>query len=341
MIDKKLFGKTKDGKDVYSYVLKTEVAEVSILTYGATWHTFKCTFNGETIDTILGYDDIESYENMNGCFGALVGRNSNRIRGGKFNLSGVEYTLPLSNEWNNLHSGPTSFYRQMFDVTEVNENENSITLSYFSKDLEGGFPGNVNFKVKYTLANASLSIEYFAISDKNTIMNPTNHSYFNLGCSATDTLLQINSSFITLVGEHLHTTGEIASVKDTPFDFNTPKLIGKDIDKDNQQLKLMGGYDVNYCLSSFNEYQKVATAVNPNTGLTLIVYTDRPGVQLYTANFLTNRLGKEGKTYGYRDGFCLETQTYSGAVNNPHFPTPFIKANEEFYSKTTYELILK
>ncbi len=341
MIDKKLFGKTKGGKEVYSYVLKTEVAEVSILTYGATWHTFKYSFNGKTIDTVLGYDDIESYENMNGCLGALIGRNCNRIKDGKFSLSGVEYTLPLSNKWNNIHSGDASFYKQTFDVTEVNEKENSITLSYFSKDLEGGFPGNVNFKVKYTLVDASLTIEYFAISDKNTIMNPTNHAYFNLGCDMVDTILQLNSSFITVADEHLHTTGEIVSVSGTPFDFTLAKPIGKDIDSNNEQIKLMGGYDVNYCLSSFNEYQKIATATNPNNGLTLNVYTDRPAVQLYTTNSLSERIGKDGKRYGCREGFCLETQTYSGAVYNPHFPTPFIKANEEFYSKTTYELILK
>ncbi len=341
MINKKLFGKTKDGNKVYSYLLKTEVAEVSILTYGATCHTFKCTFNGETIDTVLGYDNVESYENLDGSLGALVGRNSNRIKDGEFNLSGTLYKLPLSNNWNNLHSGEATFYKQIFDVTEVNEKENSITLSYFSKDMEGGFPGNLNFKVKYTLVDASLSMEYFAISDKNTIMNPTNHSYFNLGCNVVDTVLQINSSFFTVVDEHLHTTGEIASVKGTAFDFTSAKTIGKDIDSNNQQLKFMGGYDVNYCLSTFNEYQKVVTATNPNNGLTLNVYTDRPAVQLYTSNFLTKRLGKEGKYYDYREGFCLETQTYSGAANNPHFPTPFIKANEEFYSKTTYELILK
>lgn len=341
MIDKKLFGKTKDGKEVYSYLLKTEIAEVSILTFGATWHTFKYNLNGKIIDTVLGYDNVESYENLDGCLGALVGRNVNRIKDGKFNLSGTLYELPLSNKWNNIHSGDASFYKQMFDVTEVNEKENSITLSYFSKDMDGGFPGNLNFKVKYTLVDASLSMEYFAISDKNTVMNPTNHAYFDLGCNLNDIVLQIDSSFVTIIDEHLHTTGEIVSVKGTPFDFTSPKPIGNEIDSNNEQIKLMGGYDVNYCLSAFNEYQKIATATNPNNGLTLNVYTDRPAVQLYTSNSLTKRLGKNNRYYDFREGFCLETQTYSGAVYNPHFPTPFIKANEEFYSKTTYELILK
>ena len=338
MIEKIYFGKTQNNEDVYKYVLKSDVAEASILTYGATWQNFKYLVDGKMINTAFGYDDITSYETMNGNFGALVGRNANRIKGGKFVLSGVEYEVPLTNDWNNLHSGAAAFNKHMFEVEEVNEQENSITLKYFSEDLDGGFPGNLNFKVKYTLLGGALSIEYFAVSDKDTIMNPTNHAYFNLGCDMLETELKINSSFFTLAEEHLHTTGEIKSVKETPFDFTEFKAIGKDIDADDEQLKLMGGYDVNYCLSSFKEYKKVAVAKNPFTGLTLNVYTDRPGLQLYTSNFLTERFGLNGEKYDKRTAFCLETQTYSGAAKHPHFPTPFIKASEEFYSKTTYEL---
>ncbi len=341
MIEKALFGKTKNGDEVYKYTLKTSVAEVSILTYGATWQTFKYNLNGKFIDTVLGYDDVLSYEEFDACFGATIGRNSNRIKGGKFTLFNKEYTLPLNNPHNNLHSGDASFFKKVFNVYEVNEIKNSITLSYLSKDGEGGFPGELDFKVKYTLINSSLSIEYYGVSNKDTILNPTNHAYFNLGEDILKTKLQINSNFVTMADENLHTTGEIYSVKNTPFDFTSSKEIGKDIDSDNEQIKFMGGYDVNYCLSNLKEFSLVATAINSQNGLTLNVYTDRPAVQLYTANFLTNRLGKDGVYYDYRGGFCLETQTYSGSANNPHFPTPFIRANEKFYSKTTYELKVK
>ncbi len=341
MIEKVFFGKTKKGEGVYKYVLRSDVAEASILTYGATWQSFKVLTNGEMLDVVLGYDDVSSYEDLDGCLGATVGRNSNRIKGGKFTLLGVEYQLPLNNEYNNLHSGDSTFFKQLFTLKALSEEENSITLSYFSPDGEGGFPGDVDFLVKYTLTGSSLSIEYFGTASKPTILNPTNHAYFNLGEDILKTKLQITSSFVTKADEHLHATGEIYPVANTPFDFTSYKEIGKDINSDNEQIKFMGGYDVNYCLSSFKEYKRVATAISSKTGLTLNVYTDRPAVQLYTANFLTDRLGKDGEHYGYRGGFCLETQTYSGAANNPHFPTPFIDANEKFYSKTTYEIKAK
>ncbi|MBO5926835.1 MAG: galactose mutarotase [Clostridia bacterium] len=336
MIEKIFYGKTQDGQDVYKYTLKTKEAEASFISYGATWLSFNLI--GGT-NVILGYNDLLTYETSGGYLGATVGRNSNRIKNAQFTLIKNLYNVDVNNKSNNLHGGKHGFSKKVFFEKEVNHSENSVTLSYFSKDLEGGFPGNMDFSVKFTLNKTSFSIEYFAVSDKDTVCNPTNHAYFNLGENVLDTYLQINSSFITVCNERLEPTGEIIKVENTPFDFTVTKPIGKDIKGEHYLIAFMKGYDVNYCLSSFNEYEKVATAKNSKDGLTLNVYTDRPAVQFYTSKILTERVDKNGEIYKVFGGFCLETQTYSGATNNPHFPTPFIRANEKFYSKTTYELV--
>jgi aldose 1-epimerase len=240
-----------------------------------------------------------------------------------------------------LHGGIKGFNAHNFSVTSVNEDKNSIEFCLFSPNGDEGFTGNMFLYVTYTLDGSSLDIEYSAKCDENTVCNLTNHSYFNLSGAgekiALDTYLKIDADNFTPLDNDLVTTGEILSVSDTPFDFKEFKKIDRDIECDNAQLKIMGGYDVNFCLNNGGIYKKVISAYNENSGITLDVYTDRIGVQLYSGNFLSGVNGKGGATYPKRSGFCLETQTYPGALNNPNFPSVILKANEKYFAKTTYK----
>lgn len=342
MINKTFFGKTSDGLDVYKYSISSEIASASIITYGATLVELTVPSKNDKIDVVLGYEDIASYQNLDGYLGATCGRNTNRIDKCQFTLYGKTYELANNNNGNNLHGGVKNFSHKVWEV--VSTSDNSVEFSLFSPHLEEGFPGAMLAYVKYTLIGSDLTIEYRAKSDAATVFNPTNHSYFNLNGhgeeGGLDAILKINSSFITECDKDLIATGNLLPVQNTPFDFTEFKSIKRDANADNELIKIMRGYDVNYCLDG-EGYRHAVTAYSEKSGVEMKVYTDRPAVQLYTSAFLTDRLGKNGKTYRQNWAFCLETQTYPGAVHHPHFPTAFINANEKFYSKTTYSFSLK
>ncbi len=342
MITKNIFGKLNNGETVYEYFIDNGVASTSILTYGATVRTLKVPSKKGLIDVVLGYDTLEEYVNNGGYLGAVIGRNSNRVKGTDFQIFGKKITLNINDRGcNNLHGGIKGFNAKIFDVTSVDENNNSIELCLFSPNGDEGFLGNMFLYVKYTLNGTSLDIEYTAKCDENTVCNITNHSYFNLSGEgekiALDTFLKIDADKYTPLDGDLVATGEIMSVEGTPFDFREFKKIDRDIESDNAQLKIMGGYDVNFCLNNNGEYKKVISAYNEGSGVTLDVYTDRIGVQLYSGNFLEGLKGKSGSVYPKRSAFCLETQSYPGALNNPNFPSVILKANEKYFAKTTYK----
>lgn len=341
MVNKEFFGTTKQGEKVYSYTITNGDLQATVMTYGATLISLKVPTLKGVKDVVLGYDNLSSYENENGYLGATVGRNSNRIRNATFNLYGQTYNLNINDKGvSNLHGGPTGFSYRVFDVIDFNENSNSVEFSYFSKNGEENFPGDLLTYVKYTLLEDGLKIDYTAKTDKTTLCNLTNHSYFNLNGEgeegAHNNYLKINADYFTPGDEYLIPTGEILSVENTPFDFRNFKRIDKDINADNIQIKHQSGYDVNFCLSGDGELKTVATAYSEITGLVMDVITDRPGIQLYTGAYLTERKGKNGHVYVPNTSFCLETQTYPASCNFSHFPSAILKTNEKFKSTTIY-----
>ncbi len=334
MITKKKFG-TYDGREVFEYTLTDDIS-VSVLNFGATVTSVTVpSQNGET-DVVLGFRSVDDQITKGDYMGAVAGRCANRIEDGKFVLNGKEYGLACNNGTNHLHGGNAGFDKKIY-VAE--EDGNSLKLTYVSADGEEGYPGEVRFTVVYTVKGGALSIEYFAESSEDTLFNVTNHAYFNLNGendgNIEDNVLQIFADRFTPVKQNLIPTGELRSVKGTAFDFLQPKPIGKDINADDEQLRFAGGYDHNFCLNGSH----AARAFSVKTGVTMDVYTDRPGVQFYSGNFLTGNAGKS--VYNKRAGFCLETQFYPDAVNHANFDGPVLKKGERFYSKTEYVFSLK
>ncbi len=295
--------------------------------------------NGVEKDLVLGYDNPADYLNHTTYFGATVGRNGNRIKNGKFTLNGTEYLLEKNDGENNLHSGSKGLCYKEWEVEK--ETENSVTLSSVSKDLEQGFPGTMTAKVTYAIGeNNALSIDYEAVSDKDTVANFTNHSYFNLGGHDSGTMvnqkLKLYSSKFTPVDGTLIPTGELRDVKGTPMDFTEFKAIGKEIDAEDEQLKFGGGYDHNFIVDG-KGYRLMAEAVSEDTGIHMKAYTDAPAVQFYAGNFIKKQVGKGGCAYDDRHGFCLESQYCPDAVNNPAFESPILKAGETYRTRTVYQ----
>ncbi len=295
--------------------------------------------NGVEKDLVLGYDNPADYLNHTTYFGATVGRNGNRIKNGKFTLNGTEYLLEKNDGENNLHSGSKGLCYKEWEVEK--ETENSVTLSSVSKDLEQGFPGTMTAKVTYAIGeDNALSIDYEAVSDKDTVANFTNHSYFNLGGHDSGTMvnqkLKLYSSKFTPVDGTLIPTGELRDVKGTPMDFTEFKAIGKEIDAEDEQLKFGGGYDHNFIVDG-KGYRLMAKAVSEDTGIHMKAYTDAPAVQFYAGNFIKKQVGKGGCAYDDRHGFCLESQYCPDAVNNPAFESPILKAGETYRTRTVYQ----
>ncbi|RKJ63469.1 aldose epimerase family protein [Roseburia sp. 1XD42-69] len=295
--------------------------------------------NGVEKDLVLGYDNPADYLNHTTYFGATVGRNGNRIKNGKFTLNGTEYLLEKNDGENNLHSGSKGLCYKEWEVEK--ETENSVTLSSVSKDLEQGFPGTMTAKVTYAIGeDNALSIDYEAVSDKDTVANFTNHSYFNLGGHDSGTMvnqkLKLYSSKFTPVDGTLIPTGELRDVKGTPMDFTEFKAIGKEIDAEDEQLKFGGGYDHNFIVDG-KGYRLMAEAVSEDTGIHMKAYTDAPAVQFYAGNFIKKQVGKGGCAYDDRHGFCLESQYCPDAVNNPTFESPILKAGETYRTRTVYQ----
>lgn len=305
--------------------------------------------NGNVKDVVLGYDNIKQYERNTQGYGSFIGRHANRIANAKFELNGTVYSLESNDGKNNLHSGNKSFNKFMYDVEIYEENgETEIEFSRLSKDMEQGFPGNLEVAVSYTLTDDNeLVIEYYAVSDKDTIVNFTNHSYFNLGGHNSGSILNhkvmIDSDKFTATNDELIPTGELVDVTGTPMDFRTLKTIASEIEADYEPLKQAGGYDHNYVLkTSKEEASKVAELWDEKSGRFMEVFTDMPGMQLYTGNFIDGKeKGKESYVYRKRDGVCFETQFYPNSCNIKHFPSCTIKAEEEFDSVTVYKFSVK
>ena len=335
MITSKFFGVYK-GEDVLTYTLKNEYIETEIITFGGAIRTlFVYDKNGRKTDVVLGYNDLESYVKNGGALGALIGRFGNRIEKGKFALNGKEYTLEINNGPNCLHGGFNGFDRRVWKSEIVGE---KLKLSYFSVDGEGGFPGNLQTTVFYSLNGKSLKIEYFAKTDQDTVINLTNHTYFNLNGEGVSDVLDnqifIDADMITPVDENLIPHGEFLDVTNTPFDLRKMQLIGKDIDKPHTVMQYCNGYDTNYVLSG-KGYRLCAVAKSDKTGIQMKCFTDQPGVQFYTGNFLKGEKGKSGE-YFRRYGFCLETQNYPNAVNCPTYPSAVLKKDDEYKSVTEF-----
>ncbi len=303
--------------------------------------------NGKLSDIILGFEAPNQYLEEHPYFGAIVGRFANRIAHGKFTLEGKEYSLAQNNGTNHLHGGLSGFDKVFWEVEPL-ENENGIQISYTSKDGEEGYPGNLSITVDYVLTDDNtLKVKYQAHTDKTTVINLTQHSYFNLSGDFSNQILDhellLNADQYLPLDDTQIPLGNYQSVVGTPFDFSTPKTIGKDIGAKDRQLKIGNGYDHCWVINNpNNEIVKAAQVFHPDSGRTMDVYTDQPGMQLYTANFLDNTLpSKTGGTYGPRSGFCLETQHFPNAPNEPIFPTTILKPGDMFASETWFQFSVK
>ena len=350
-ITKSNYGITADGKSVDNYLLENEGGiQVEIITYGGRITSLKSPDKyGNMENVVLGFNDIAQYEKGNPYFGALVGRYGNRIANGTFSLDGKEYALAQNNGKNNLHGGILGFDKKVWDAT-VEESDDSVALklTYLSEDMEEGFPGNLTTTVTYTLKrDNSLDVVYEAVTDKATVVNLTQHAYFNLSGDFSEPILdhviEIDADRYLPVDSGLIPTGELASVADTPFDFRKPKPIGEDINANHKQIELGGGYDHCWVLNNENTgYSSIASAYHPETGRFLEVLTNEPGVQFYTANFLDGTLpAPNGGTYGKRSGFCLETQHFPDSPNQPDFPSVTVRPGEKYVTRTTFIISVK
>lgn len=322
---------------------------VKITNYGATITSIIVPDrDGNMADVTLGYDSVEGYINAidRPYFGAVVGRYGNRIGKGRFSIDGTEYELATNNGENHLHGGNMGFDKVVWDAKVV---KNGVKLTYLAKDGEEGYPGNLNLSVTYTLTDENgIVMHYTATTDKPTVVNVTNHAYFNLSGEGADTIndhiLQINASVYTPVDEGLITTGELRDVAGTPFDFRQPKRIGKDLKADDQQLTYGMGYDHNWVLDrkSEGDLELAATLYERKSGRVLEVLTEEPAIQFYGGNFLDGRLvGKSGKPYPHRSGLCLETQHSPDSPNKPEWPSVVLRPGEKYDTTTVYRFSVK
>ncbi len=340
-VAKRAFGHTPEGTAVDLYSLADGKVEAGIITYGGIVVSLRAPDrNGKLDDVVLGCDSVEKYIAQTAHFGGIVGRYANRIAHGTFQLDGHTYSIRKNDGDNALHGGIRGFDKVVWAAKQIPD---GVELTYVSKDGDQGFPGTLTTSVRYTLTGGALRIEYSATTDKDTVLNLTNHSYFNLaGQGKGDVLhhvLKIDASRMTPVDATLIPTGELKSVEGTPFDFRTPHVIGERIDADDPQLRLGHGYDHNFVLDhASGQLAEAAEVYEPTTGRILRVLTTEPGVQLYTGNFLDGTItGKEGRVYNRRFAFCLETQHYPDSPNHPSFPSTELKPGEKFHSVTVYE----
>ena len=324
------------------YTIEAGDLSVTVSDFGATVLGICTTAaDGSKKDVVLGYDNFEAYAKGTCYHGGCIGRNGNRIEGGRFILNGRVIQLPVNENTNNLHSGPDGFERRLWIVDNVKNN--AITFSLHSPDGDQGFPGNMDIRVTYEVsANGSLAMTFEGVSDEDTVFNMVNHSYFNLNGhdsgSICDHMLTLDCDAYSEVKEGSIPTGRHIRVEGTAFDFRTPHAIGERIGEDDGQLKLTGGYDHNFFGNGMpGEFRKIADAYSPVSGIRMEVFTDLPCVQFYAGNFIAKEKGKGGAFYGPREGFCLETQYCPDAVNQPSEIQPFIKAGQKACSRTTYK----
>lgn len=331
-----------DGKQVELYTLTNHKGtEVKISNYGGTVTSFITPDKkGNKSEIIVGFDSLNQYLQKPPYFGALIGRYGNRIGGAKFTLDGTTYQLAANDGKNTLHGGLKGFDKVVWDAAIPNDSVPSLTLKCLSKDGEEGFPGNLQVTVQYTLTDQDeLKIEYNAETDKSTPVNLTNHTYFNLSGDVSNTILNhtlmIDADHYTPVDSTLIPTGKIVAVKGTPYDFNSPKKIGKDIND------VKGGYDFNWVLNRKDSLlQKVAVLSDSISGRSLEVYTTEPGLQFYTGNFLDGKfINRDGKPISLHSALCLETQHFPDSPNEPGFPSTILRPEEKYHSVTVYKVV--
>lgn len=336
------FGTTKDGQQVKKYILENgKGMKAVVLNLGAglaeLWVPDQ---DGALRDVVWGYEKAEDYEVNGPDFGAIVGRNANRIGGAVITIAGKDYTLAKNNGENNLHSGPNMYFTRMWKGIVADDNK--VEFSLHSPDGDQGYPGNADITVSYTLTDdGELQIVYQGKADQDTIFNLTNHSYFNLDGQESDSVLEqkvwLDADAFTPGDAGLIPTGEIRDVTGTPMDFRTEHMIGERIDADYEPLKQAGGYDHNYVLKNEGKYALCGKLISQKSGICMEVSTDLPGIQIYSANFLENEKGgKEGRTYGRRSAICFESQYFPDACHHENFQSPIVKAGEVYRTKTGY-----
>ena len=338
------FDTTICGKRVGLYILRNASGmEVCITNYGGRIVSIMVPDrNGKFQDVVLGHDTIDDYVNIDGNFGALIGRYGNRINKGRISIDGTEYQLPQNNFGHCLHGGPVGFHHKVWDA--VQPDGSTLELHLQSPDGEAGFPGNLNVKVVYTLSNDnSLKIEYTATTDKPTVVNLTNHSYFNLSGNPANDILDetvlFNADGFTPIDSTFMTSGEIRSVEGTPFDFRRGKAVGRDIDADDEQLKNGMGFDHNMVLNTGGDISVLAGRIEDSrSGISMEIYTTEPGIQFYTGNFLDGSVkGKRGIYYQKRSAICVETQHFPDSPNQPNYPSTLLRPGETYSSTCIYK----
>jgi aldose 1-epimerase len=347
--DSAAFAGTTDQKATHLFILKNKNGEQAAITnFGARVVSLLVKDNkDQLVDVALGYDSVKAYQGKKDYyFGAIVGRYGNRIAKGKFSVDGKPFQLEVNNGVNSLHGGFNGFYKKVWDGKLLNDH--TLELSYFSKDGEAGYPGNLTVKVIYSLEDDSaLKISYEATTDKTTIVNLTNHTYFNLNGAGdktiTDHLLTLEADEYTPIDSTSIPTGKLQKVAGTPFDFTKPKLIGANINDTDPQLKNGSGYDHNFVLRKASGLRKAATVSSTKTGIVMEVLTEEPGIQFYSGNFLTSDVnnGKGHATYGYRSAICLETQHFPDSPNQPSFPSTVLKPGQTYKTTTVYKFSVK
>lgn len=342
-IESSSFGTTKDGSLVTAWKISNDRGSyIRVIDFGAILvDVVVPDKDGNLRDVALGYDNIEAYEENPPYFGATIGRCGNRIESGEFNLGGVDYQLALNeNGRNSLHSGPDGYHNRMWKGT-ADEANGCVSFTIVSPDGDQGFPGCLNMKVTYQLTEDNcVSIRYDGKCDADTVVNMTNHSYFNLDGEGAGSImeheLQIDAEGFTPVDEYSIPYGTVEPVEGTPFDFRKMKMIGRDAYSNDEQLAHTGGYDHNFALNGTG-FRCVASARSDKSGITMNVLTDQPGLQFYAGNFISGPKGKGGKEYRPRDGFALETQHFPNSVNVLAFESPKLSAGEDYCTVTSYE----
>ncbi len=333
---------TRNGEQASKYILtNSKGMELTLSDFSASIIDIRLPVGGKMRSVVLGYDSLEEYYQPGPEFAGFVGRNGNRIAHGQVTLDGVCYELEQNNNGHNLHSGSRRSYTEFY---QAQTGENWVEFSRVSPHLEQGFPGDLAQKIRYTLTEENeIIIDYHMVSDRTTIINPTNHTYFNLAGhnsgSVLDHKLTVYADAFLPTDDGLIPTGEIRKVEGTPFDFRTPHTIGERIDADYEPLNQAGGYDHNFCFANDGLLKKAAHLQSPDGAVAMTVFTDLCGMQLYTGNFLEGVKGKDGAVYGHRNGVCLETQAYPNACNTPSFATTVKAPGEAFQSRTIYQII--
>ncbi|MDO4615650.1 MAG: aldose epimerase family protein [Lachnospiraceae bacterium] len=341
MITSQSFGITKDGHEVTAFTITNHKgAKLVVLDYGAVMKDVVIPDrSGNPVDVALGYDELTDYEENPPRFGAVIGRSANRIAGGKFTLNGQEIQLAVNETktGNNIHSGPDFYEHRMYRAS-VNEKNNCISFTLNTPDGDQGFPGAFDLTVTYMLTEENkVKIHYEGKSDKDTVVNITNHAYWNLNGSGTamNHLLQIRAENYTPVDEHFIPTGELASVENTPFDFREPRTLAENTAVGGEQIGFTGGIDHNFVLEG-DGLRCVAVLTGDQSGIAMTVLTDQPGMQVYTGNFIRGPKGKGGTEYAPRDGVALETQHFPNSINTPAFASPVLRAGERYSTTTCY-----